>query len=148
MAAMWKTVVEEVGHLDTSRPSLRKFGLVVGGVFLAIATVIAWRRGWDLAGLPTWLGTPGALLVATGLVAPAALRSVYRVWMGLAFVLGFIMTRVILTLVFVLMMVPIGFLLRLVGKEVLDRKQDPAAVSYWHVRTDPRPVTERLDRLY
>lgn len=145
---MLHTIAEEIRSLDTSPKALRQFGLVVGGVFVGIATVIAWRRGWEVGPLVLGLGGPGVVLVLLGLVAPAALRPVYLVWMGLAVVLGFVMTRVLLTAVFVLMMVPIGLVLRLAGKDLLDRRLDPAATSYWKPKVYADTSARRLERYY
>jgi hypothetical protein len=145
---MWRTVVDEIRHLDTGRAALRSFGLVVGGVFVAIATFIAWRRGWDVSGWPLWLGIPGAALMLLGVLVATILRPAYLVWMGLAFAMGFVMTRVILTLVFVLLVIPIGLILRAVGKDVLDLRLRPEAPSYWRDREEDRPLGERIGRLY
>jgi len=145
---MLRAVAEELRHLDASRPALRRFGWVVGGVFVGIATLIAWRRGWALDGWPLALGLPGALLVVLGTAAPGVLRPVQRVWMGLAFAMGFVMTRVILTLVFVGMVIPIGFVMRLVGRDPLERKRDPTVPTYWRERPPDAPLAERLERMY
>jgi hypothetical protein len=142
-----RAVREELRHLDVSRPALRKFGLVVGGVFVGIASFIAWRRGWQVEGLPLWLGAPGLVLVMLGAAVPGILLPVYRVWMGLAFAMGFVMTRVILTLVFVGMVIPIGLVMRLVGKDPLDRRWR-AGASYWRPHEPGAPLAERLDRMY
>ena len=140
-------IAAEVRALDTGREALRRFGLVVGGVFVGIAAVVAWRHGaltpWALG-----LGGPGAALVVLGLAAPTLLRPVYRVWMGLAVVLGFVMTRVLLTAVFALLVVPIGLALQLAGKDLLRRKLDRAAGSYWLPKPAGEPAAERLKRYY
>lgn len=145
---MWSSVREEVSQLDASRPALRRFGAVVGGVFLAIGLLIAWRRGWSVEGLPFFFGAPGGLLVVSGLLVPSVLRPVFIVWMGLAVVLGYIMTRVILTAVFFLMVVPIGLILRAFGKDLLRLRRRPAGASYWLDRQEDAPLSERLGRLY
>jgi hypothetical protein len=140
-------IAEEIRALDTGRKALRSFGLVVGGVFIAIAAVIAWRTG----GLGPWgtgLGSVGAVLVLLGLVAPPVLRPVHRVWMGLAVVLGFVMTRVLLSLVFFGLVVPIGLVLRLVGKDLLRLRIDREAGSYWLPKPEAAPPVERLERYY
>jgi hypothetical protein len=146
--SMWREITAEVRALDASRAALRRFALVVGGVLLAIALFIAWRRGWDLSGLPLILGVPAVVLLALAPLAPPALRPVFRVWMGAAFVMGFVMTRVILTLVFVLLVIPIGLALRLVGKDLLALRPAPGAPTYWRRRDEDAPLAERLPRLY
>jgi uncharacterized membrane protein len=145
---MWAAVREEVRHLDTSRRALRNFGVVVGGVFVVIATVIAWRRGWSLEGLPLVFGVPGGLLVVAGLVVPSGLRRIYLGWMTLAVVMGYVMTRLILSVVFFLLMVPIGLALRLAGKDLLRLRRKPAGESYWLPRSEDAPLAERLRRYY
>ena len=60
--------------------------------------------------------------------------------MTLAFVLGFIMAHVILTLFFFLVVTPIGLLARLFGKDFLQRRLDKSASSYWIPR-EPKTTT-------
>jgi hypothetical protein len=147
-ASLLRALADEVRGLDHSPKALRRFGLVVGGVFLGIAAVGAWRSGWTLGPGLTALAGVGGALVAVGLVAPALLRPVFFVWMGLAVVLGSIMTRVLLTVVFVLAVVPIGLGLRLVGKDLLHRRPDPEAPSYWLPKTYDDPSPARLEKYY
>ncbi len=145
---MLRAIADEIRALDTGRKALRNFGLVVGGVFVGIAVVVAWRWGWVLTPLGTGLGVVGGALVVFGFVAPGLLRPVYRVWMGLAVVLGFVMTRVLLTVVFVLLIIPIGLVLRLVGKDLLDGQPDPEAASYWKPKTYADASAKRLEKYY
>lgn len=143
-----QVIAAEIRALDTSRRALRNFGLVVGGVFAAIAALVAWRNGWTLTPWAVGLGGPALVLMALGLVAPGVLHPVYKVWMGLAVVLGFVMTRVILTVVFVGLVIPIGLVLRLVGKDLLRLKLDPAADSYWLPKEETAPAAERMTRYF
>jgi hypothetical protein len=143
-----QVIAAEIRALDTSPRALRSFGLVVGGVFAGIAAVIAWRNGWMLTPWSVGLGGPGLVLILFGLAAPTLLHPVYKVWMGLAVVLGFVMTRVILTLVFVGLVIPIGLVLRLVGKDLLRLKLDASADSYWLPKEDAGPAAERMTRYY
>ena len=68
-----------------SSRELRRFGLVVGGIFLLLAGISRWRGH---AVPPLVLGTAGLLLVLPGLVAPRLLDPVERVWMRFAESLG------------------------------------------------------------
>ncbi len=142
-----RAITEEIRALDTGRRALRSFGLVVGGVFAGIAAGIGWRHGWALTPWAAGLGGVGSALVVLGLLAPTILRPVFKGWMGLAVVLGFVMTRVLLTLVFVLLVVPIGLALRLVGKDLLRLRFDREAPTYW-LPKEPSGGAERLERYY
>ena len=144
--SLFQTVRDEVRGLDPSPRALRSFGLVVGGVLLAIGALLWWRRGggpwpWGLTGT-------GSLLIALGAVLPVALRPVRTVWMGVAFALGFVMTRVLLTLAFFLAVTPTALVLRLLGKDLLHRRPDSDATSYWLPRDDGRPDRESLERYF
>lgn len=118
---------EDIKQLKTADRDLRKFGLVVGGVFAAFGLIVLLRHK---AHYPYFLW-PGVALVVTGAILPRALKWVYLAWMSVAFVLGFVMAHVILTLFFYLVITPIGLLARLFGKDFLSLKLDPEAKSYW-----------------
>lgn len=145
---MLRAVAEEIRGLDTGRKALRQFGLVVGGVFAGLALVSVWRHEWSVSPTASVLGTVGGALLLFGLAAPALLRPVYRAWMGLAFALGFVMTRVLLTVVFVGLVVPIAVVLRLVRKDLLGERLDRRAPSYWQPKTYADPSPTRLEKYY
>ena len=67
------------------------------GVFAAIAALIYWRSGWVLSQRVLVLGGIAAFWGLLGLAAPRVFTPVYHGWMWLAFVLNFVMTRVILS---------------------------------------------------
>jgi len=126
---------EELKQLSTTPRDLRKFGLVVGGVFLLLGLWFLLRHK------PVWpyLLSPGALLVVFGLVAPRALRQVYLGWMAMAFVLGLVVSTLLLTLFFFLVITPVSLLARLFGKDFLSLRLDRAAPSYWLSRERGAP---------
>ncbi len=144
MGILW----QEIKEVDTSKKALRSFGWVVGGVLLVIAAVVWWRNDFALTTAAYVLGSLGAALVVLGLAAPVVLKPVYRVWMALAVVLGFIMTRVILSVVYYLVMTPIGLAMRLFGKDPMHRRIDPDAASYWIEKSYDDESPERLERYY
>jgi hypothetical protein len=89
---------------------LRKFGLTVGGALVLLGT-ISWWRGHQVP--PRVLWTLGVLLLVPGLVAPTVLGPVERAWMKFAGVLAYVNTRIILTVVFYVILVPVGAVIRL-----------------------------------
>ncbi|HEX7070115.1 MAG TPA: SxtJ family membrane protein [Rhodothermales bacterium] len=135
-------------HQHTSTPAsstkkLRRFGLTVGIAFAVLGGIVLWRGG---AAAPYLLGAGGILVVA-GLLFPRVLAPVEWAWMKLALVLSYVMTRVILTLAFYLAITPTGFILRLLGKDLLSMKIDRSAQSYW-VPVDPNGSQNRPDKPY
>jgi glucose-6-phosphate-specific signal transduction histidine kinase len=129
---------DELKQLKTGPGDLRKFGLTVGGVF-ALLAVVFWLRHKPFF---PYLLLPAAPLLALGLVWPRGLKGVYLGWMALAFVLGHIVSSVLLGLFFYLVVTPIGLLARSVGKDFLSRKWDRQATSYWLPRDPSVPKTK------
>ena len=125
-------IAQELKHLKTGPSDLRKFGLLVGGVFIGLGLLFLWRdKTWYWILLA--VGTP---LVLLGAIFPRSLKYVYIVWMGLAFCLGLVVSTILLTLFFYLVFTPMGLLARLAGKDFLSRKLEPARDSYW-IRREP-----------
>lgn len=141
-------LLEEIRHLRPDRKALRSFGLTVGAVFLAIAAFVFWRTGWSLTPAVRWVGAIGVALAALGLVVPMGLAYPYRIWMGLALVLGFLMSHVVLGIVYFLLVTPIGFVFRLRGKDLMDRRMQPGASTYWRPKVYLNTSRERLEKYY
>jgi hypothetical protein len=121
---------------DTSR-EMRKFGLVVGGVFAGIGAYVLWRAGAATLGARICGGLGGALVLA-GLLCPRALLPVHRFWMALAHVLGWVNTRLILSAVFYTGFVLARAYLWLRREDPMARRPAPALATYWSdVRTRP-----------
>jgi hypothetical protein len=106
----------------------RDFGLLVGAVVAALGAWWMYRGKFGAAG-PACLSI-GAALVLTGALLPRALVWPNRAWMALAGLLSFVMTRVVLALVFFLIVTPIGAAKRLTGWDPLGRRKRRGE-SYW-----------------
>ena len=115
---------------------LRRFGLTVGGMFLLLAAVSAWR-GHTIP--PRILGTAGVLLVVPGLLVPRVLGPVERGWMRFAEMLGRINTRIILTILYCVVITPVGIIRRWLG-DPLDRTMRDGRRSVWVQR--PRQAVD------
>lgn len=124
-----KDVSYELSKLDFSVKSLRKFGITVGGIFVLIGL---WFLDQNIFEVTKYiLLVVGIILLLGGLFSPKKLNNIYKVWMGFAFVLGWVMSRVILSVLFVFVITPIGFLAKIFGKEFLDIKFNDNKSSYW-----------------
>jgi hypothetical protein len=98
----------------------RSFGLSVGGVLCAIAAALVWRGRPVRAEI---LGTVGTLLMLLGVVRPTLLKRPSAWWWRFARVLGHFNARVLLTVMFAVILVPVGLLWRLTGKDPLARRR-------------------------
>lgn len=127
---------EDIKGLQKATPrDLRKFGLVVGGVFLGLGLLFLLRhKSWW-----PWFVWPGAPLVVLGAILPRSLKWVYVAWMTLAMLMGAVVSTVLLVLLFFLVVTPIGLVARLTGKDFLSLKLQPAAASYWILRDTSKP---------
>lgn len=135
---------EEIQALSAGPHQLRSFGITLGVVLLIIAAVLYWR---DISGNAAVAGI-GSLFFVTGLMVPKLLRPLYKPWMALALVLGFLMTRVLLTIIFVGLFVPIGLLMRVFGRDPLRRKRNADSETYWIPKRYDGTMKERLERYY
>ncbi len=125
-------LLQDFRELKTDPRTLRKFGWLVGGVLCALGLWLLFR---GRAAHP-WFWAMGGALVLLGTILPRALKRVYLAWMALALLLGFIVSHVVLTLFFYLVITPVGLIARLLArKDFLRLRLDRQAASYWL----PRP---------
>ena len=123
-------MIEEIENIKSEKSDLRKFGIIVGTVLLIIAGLLFWK---EKESFQLFL-TIGIVLFVTGIVIPFTLKPIYWVWMVFSTILGWFMTRVILSLLFYVVFTPIGLIARLFGKQFLDLKQNHSQQSYWNMR--------------
>jgi len=122
---------KEFKNIKETKEDLRKFGLTVGIVLAAIGTLLFYFEKSSAI----YFTIIGGLLILLGILLPQLLKPINKVWMGLAIVLGFIMTRVILTTLFYLVITPIGFLAKIFRKKFMLLKYDKSAKTYWEKRS-------------
>lgn len=114
-------------HIPT-KDDLRKFAFIVGGVLSAIfgALIPYLNRGsWNPI-----LAYVGIGVILFGLFLPNALYYPYKLWMLIGEALGWINTRIILSVIFFFLFTPIGLIKKLFGTDSLKRKLEPKADSY------------------
>lgn len=126
---------EEIKHLKTEPRDLRKFGLMVGGVLGVLGLWFLYRHK---AHALYFLGA-GFGLVVLGLILPRSLKQVYVVWMAIGLGLGWIVSTVLLTVFFYVVVAPLGLAARCGGKDFLKRKWNANAPSYWIMRDRSKP---------
>ncbi|MFA7254771.1 MAG: SxtJ family membrane protein [Candidatus Omnitrophota bacterium] len=137
-------VIAEIKKIESSPRKLREFGFVVGGVLCALGILLWWRG----RGSYPYFFLPGITLVTIGSIVPIALKPFQKAWMTFAVLMGWVMTRVLLSALFYLAITPIGLILRLTGKDLLDQKLEPKKQSYWKVRPEILRVPSDYERQF
>ena len=130
--------------LVVSDTELRKFGYVMAGFFaLFFGLLLPW---WWSMKSANWPWVVAAVFLALALIAPGLLRGPYRFWMRLGRVLEWVNTRLVLGVVFVLVFAPLGCVLRLLGKDTLQKKWDGRLTTY-RVNKVPRKA-DHMERQF
>lgn len=132
-------IMHDIADLD--RKGLRKFGLTTGTILVVLfGFVLPWLRDRPL---PLWPWILAFVLILWALLAPSSLTLIYRPWMKLGALLGWINTRIILGLVFWIIILPLGILLRLFKEKKVLRiagGHEPSHDTYWIVPSSTLPV--------
>jgi len=123
-----------------SIPELRKFGLVTGTIIIGfIGCLLPWMKG-GIDKLLHWLpyaGSVGSVLIVWALVHPSSLVYFHKPWMFIAEKLGWINTRIIMSLLFYVILTPIGLIMNLSGKDPMARQFSKEMTSY-RIRKEPQ----------
>ncbi len=123
-----KDVKADLTGLDYSRQSLQRFAWLVGSVLLLIGIYLYYKKITSAAAI---VSIPGLLLLIASFIAPASLKRIYTIWMALAFLIGWLVSRILLTFIFYLLVAPIGLVAKVFGKHFLEIGQRPDQNSYW-----------------
>lgn len=122
-------LIDEIRKIKSTAKELREFGITFSAVF-GIFTGICWWKGSNY--FPFLI--PSFVFLALGFLWPASLKPLQKPWMILALLMGWVMSRVILTLVFFLVITPIGIISRFQGTKHLDMSFRTGASSYWNLK--------------
>ena len=137
-------MLEEIKNIKSEKSDLRKFGITIGVILLIIAGFLFWKEKESFQTLLTF-GITSCIL---GIAVPFILKPIYWVWMIFATILGWIMTRVILSLLFYIIVTPIGLIPRFFGKQFLELRWDKSKESYWNFRTNEHLKKENYEKQF
>lgn len=113
---------------DLDRGELRKFGLTTGAIVAVLfGGLIPWI--WNFR-YPSWPWVVFAVLGALAIFAPMLLQPVHRIWMRIGLLISRVTTPLFMGIVFFLMIVPTGVVMRMVGRDTLRRNIDSSADTY------------------
>ena len=137
-------MLEEIKNIKSEKSDLRKFGITIGVFLMVISGLLFWR-GKDSFEI---LLVSGLVLCVLGLTIPFILKPINWIWMVIAIILGWIMTRVILSLLFFIVITPIGLFSRLSRDGFLDLKWDKSKSTYWNHRNTEQRNNEGYEKQF
>ncbi len=140
-------IKEEIkaAYREPSSRDLTVLALLFLFVPLAIGLYTLYWKGSDTG--YTWI-TVGIVLAVFRLV-PRVFRLMYRGWIGISIIIGYFISRAILTIVFYFVITPIGLVFRLIGKDPMERKMDSTRETYWQKREPDKDTSmERYEKQF
>lgn len=123
-------MLDELRSIKSADPQLREFGATMAAA-LAVIGDVALLRGRPFA---PWLIGASVFFLVSGLRWPRVLLPLQKAWMGFGVAAGLFTSRAALFILYFGVLTPVGLLMRLSGKDILDERADTEKASYWHVR--------------
>lgn len=138
-------IIEEIKNIKSGKRELRKFGITMGIVIGIIGGLLFWR---EKAYYVYFLGVSVAFFLF-GFAIPFILKPIHKFWMGLAVLMSWVMTRIILSILFYFGITPISFLARLFGKDFLGLKFNKNNTnSYWIPKETKKFERDRYEKQF
>jgi hypothetical protein len=131
-------------HSEVKIGSDRTFGLLLAVVFAVFALLPLLRDG----GVRLIPAVVAVALAGVALGAPWLLSPLNRLWFRLGMLMGAVVTPVVMTVVFVVAVVPTALVRRLAGHDDLRLAGDPSASTYWVTRDDDGDPRQTMSRQY
>lgn len=133
-------------QLKCDRREFQKFAFVVSSALLIWAILLFWL---GKSSGPTFvLSSITVVLLLAALLRPSVLKPIYKAWMFFALLLGALVSRMILTVFFYIILTPIGIMMRVCGKDPLSLKRPEKRTSYWQERQQVGVNIETYKRLF
>ena len=107
--------------------SNRSFGLLFFVVFLIVSLWPLTHEG----SIRIWSVIVSAVFLILGLINSRLLTPLNVLWFKLGMILGVIISPIVMGIVFFLVVTPTGLILRIMGKDLLNKKYDKEKETYW-----------------
>ena len=119
--------------------SNRSFGLLFFVVFLIVSLWPLTHEG----SIRIWSVIISAVFLILGLINSKLLTPLNLFWFKLGIILGAIISPIVMGIVFFIVVTPTGFILRIMGKDLLNKKYDKKKETYWIKRETPIGTMKR-----
>ena len=120
------TLKKEIKNIQSSSSDLKKFGFVIGAILLGFSALLFFTNKSNAP----YLFSFGLILVILGNFLPSSLKILYRLWMAFSLIIGWLVSKIILSIIFFFVFTPISILAKLFRKDFL-RIRSIKTKSYW-----------------
>ena len=136
-------MIEEIKNIKSTKKDWKSFGFVIGIIFSIIGAFLFYKE----IEFSVYFWCAGLFFVTLGLSFPSILKPIYLIWMIFAVIIGWVMTRIILSVLFYLIISTIGIFARLVGKDFLNLKSENNE-SYWNIRNKEYELNQDYEKQF
>ncbi len=124
---------------------IRKFGI---GLTVLLCLIGGWQLYRGHINAYTWFLGSAGLILALAFFATIVLKPLFKVITTVGHAIGWVNTRILLGIIFYIIFTPIGILSRLLKKDLLDKRLDKEAKSYWNKRDGGEIAKEQYERQF
>ncbi|MFC1513539.1 SxtJ family membrane protein [candidate division KSB1 bacterium] len=125
-------LLNELRNIKSDDKTLRNFCILFGVIFIIICIYLFLKGTKDAH----HLYLVSVFFFVIGFTKPKFILPLYKIWMRFALIIGHIVSTIIITLLFYLVLTPTGIILRLTGKDFLNSTFDRKLSSYWTKRSE------------
>ena len=136
-------MIEEIKNIRLAKKDLKNFGFIIG-IILSLFGLCLLYKGTDYF---IYFLSVGLTFLSLGLISPEILKPIYKTWMAFAVIFGWIMTRIILSVLFFSVITGIAILTRIIGKDFLNLKINNKK-SYWNNRDSVHELNQDYEKQF
>ncbi|MDP1676117.1 MAG: hypothetical protein Q8L88_04565 [Bacteroidota bacterium] len=137
-------VRHDISTIQSTPKDLKKFGLMIGGIVLLLCGLSFFFNWWSFTVLILF-SLFGIFLVISGIFFSQVLLGIHRWWMTFAVILGSIVSRIILLIVFFSVVTFISIAAKIFQKKFYIAHNDHLRSTYWIQRDRSKPINyERM----
>ena len=136
-------MIEEIKNIRLAKKDLKNFGVIIG-IILSLFGFFLIHRGTESF---IYFLSVGLIFFCLSFIAPKILKPIYKLWMTFAVIIGWIMTRLILSVLFYSLITGIAILTRIIGKDFLNLKINNKE-SYWNNRNRDYELNQDYEKQF
>lgn len=121
---------------------------ILAALFFVLPGVIGGLMLWK-GSANGWIWITVGCVLGVSRIIPPLFRAIYRIWISFSIILGYFVSRILLTIIFFIIITPMGLIMRIVGKDPMERKLDPNAATYWSPKEQEKDTSvERYEKQF